>query len=107
MRMTSKGSQRDKGTKTHFSDTGYVSSRGVVQDGSPCIRIMAFGDRRYTLILTPEEVINCLLALPTGSIADAVSAAGMEGDLSKRLPEVLKQLVAGAIATVTAERSAQ
>ena len=94
MQMTSTGKERRHPGKeivhfTHTDKTGSFSSAG---GDSPSTRRWMEGDRKYRIILTPDDVIKCLFDLPLDSIADAVSA-----NFSDRLPDVVKQLVKGAM----------
>jgi hypothetical protein len=105
MWLASKGSQRDKGRTIHFTDVDYT----VIGSDATCVRVKIGGKRRYELTLTAEEVIECLLALPSGKIADAVSGVGSAGRTGRRgrgllsnIPEVLKQLADGAMASSSA-----
>jgi len=103
MRMTSTGIQRRRKTKegtpvTYFTEENEPEIDRCHGQDTGCVRVTITGDRRYKLILTAQEIIACLLELPPGSMADAVTSTTKEFDLPKRLPEVLKQLVTGAMA---------
>jgi hypothetical protein len=50
------------------------------------------------LILSAEEVIECLLKLHSGKISDAVANIDDEFEVDTELPEVVKQLVTGLVA---------
>ena len=51
----------------------------------------------YKILLSPEEIIRCLLTLPAFTVQDAVLKNATHFDLVTLIPEVIKQLVAGAI----------
>jgi hypothetical protein len=51
----------------------------------------------YELSLAPEQIIQCLLTLPSQTVQDAIGkVSGF--DIAERVPELVKHLTAGAIA---------
>jgi hypothetical protein len=105
MIMTSIGSQRNCGTDTDIDDTNipYIFASEHALHGK-CVGISVTGKKRYSITLTPAEVIRCLLAMPQETIAAAVVEVGRSGyhsgnvSLSEFLPDVVKQLTVGALA---------
>ena len=97
MRMTSKGSRRDRGEKPHIEEHDPIhvgTYQGVDALG---VRVKIVGKREYELILTTEEIITCLLKAPRGSIAKAIKANAETIEIPKQLPDLIKQMLAGAI----------
>lgn len=97
MELTSIGARQDKGTRTHFTESDTTRTPTVVRGNPPCVRVWVHGDRRYRLTLTPCDIIRFLLHLPPSALAAAVAEVGDEVDMAEQLPEVLKQLTAGAM----------
>ena len=100
MELTSIGPQRNKGTETHFKHGDYVGKAKVDRSEPLSLRMWIQGNRRYKLAVLPVEVLQLLLALPPDAVCDAVAMMDEDVDVAARLPEVLKQLAAGALARV-------
>ena len=98
MRMMSVGAQRKKKWEVHFTENDFVTKPTVTAGDVPNLRVWIHGRRRFVLTLTPTDVVKFLLNLPPESIAGALTEVGHNVDLATQLPEVLKQLVAGALA---------
>jgi hypothetical protein len=97
MRMTSIGAQRNKKTVLHFTDNDYATTPTVAPGDTPNLRVWVHGRRRYKLTMTPCDVVKFLMHLPPETIAGAVAAIADDVNIAAKLPEVLKQLAAGAL----------
>jgi hypothetical protein len=77
MKMTSIGIQRHHFGKrvTHFDEDDIISKTHAivrVEDSIACVETTILGDRRYRLSLSADDIVTCLLKLPSNSLADAV-----------------------------------
>lgn len=100
MKLTSIGSQRNRGVETHVAEGDPMSIRTAMADEGVRLRISARGDRRYTVLLTPEEVVEAFLVLhASGTLKDAALklTANPRIPVRRAIPEVVKQLTQAAI----------
>ena len=98
MRIRSYGAQCAKrGAATWIVSDEDMTLRPVVAKNGTNVRMWVMGKRRVEITMSPSEVITWLLALPPACIEGAVSK--VETELHRSIPEVLKQLAAGAINT--------
>lgn len=99
MRVTSSTTQRASQKNDKHEADSYMQSPRVIHGGAlPTILVTATGDRHFHVYLNPEEVVRCLLALPSDRIAKAVVDAYHHDGALTNLPEALKQLTSGAMA---------
>jgi hypothetical protein len=105
MELTSRGPERNRKTKqgtpvTYFTDEAEVTYSYAYPNDDPRVVIRLKHGDNYKLVVSAEELIRAILKLPEESIAPAVAkiAIDEEAHLSRDLPDVIKQLVAGVLA---------
>lgn len=104
MQAARHGIYKNHGMKSLIRETDRVRIQYAQRQAGPRIVIGATAARaqessyEYEILLTPEEILRCLLTMSPASTPDALKKLAPQFNLGATLPDVVKQLVAGAIA---------
>jgi len=103
MQLTRHGIYKNHGERFLFRENDRNRIQYAQRSSGPRIVVAVTAARsdessyQYELQLTPEEIIRCLLTLPPAAIPEAVRKLAMQFTLGATVPEIVKQLAAGAI----------
>lgn len=104
MRLARHGIYKNHGMKSLFMESDRNRIQYAQRQAGPRIVIEVTAVRaqessyHYELQLTPEEIIRCILTLPPSAIHEAIKKVAGQFNLTAAVPELVKQLTAGAIA---------
>ncbi len=105
MRLIRHGISRNHGWKSLILESDRKRIQYAPQrPAGPRIVVQATAARadassyEYELQLTPEEVLQCLFTLPPTAIPDVIRRLAGQFNVGTVVPELLRQLAAGAIA---------